>query len=162
MKNYFKRNKYTWIVLAPLFIGWLFNYLMYMIPFSGLLIWTVNLGIIVFWFWGGRQFALMGRSKPMNFLLGNSGWGILFLVFLWQFILLDDASRNLVLASLSQYYVLCMITLSSQIHILYTDAINANEIVIIAYALMLVVFAAGFVYQLKKGNKPEPKPMLRK
>ncbi|KKO52620.1 hypothetical protein [Paenibacillus sp. DMB20] len=69
MKNYLKRNKYTWIVLAPLIGGWLFNFLMFRLPFSGFLIWTVNLGFILFWFWAGRQFSQMTTRKVYGFFI---------------------------------------------------------------------------------------------
>lgn len=147
MELFLRKNKYGLIVLAPLIGGWLFHSLMVMLPFSGFLLWTVNIGFMLFWFWAGRQFALLPRSKMYSFLLGNLVWLPSFLLYIWQFVLVDEASRNMMLAGLSQYYVLFMIIIGTQVHLMYSGDISSTEIVIIAYVLMLVVFAAGFVYQ---------------
>lgn len=154
MKNYLKRNKYTWIVLAPLVGGWLFNFLMFQLPFSGILIWTVNLGFILFWFWAGRQFSQLTTRKVYGFLFGNSLWLLSFLLYIWQFVLLDETSRNMMLAGLSQYYMLFMIIIGTQIHMAYSTVISSTEIVIISYMLMFVVFSVGFMYQGIKGKTP--------
>lgn len=45
------------------------------------------------------------------------------------------------------YDVLSMIIIGTRVHLMYSGDISSTEIVIIAYVLMLFVFAAGFVYQ---------------
>lgn len=153
MSNFMKKNKHALIVLAPLILGWLFNLIMYFLPFSGVLIWTLNLGFVLFWFWGGRQFAQLSTKKVRSYLLGNALWLISFLLYVWQFVLLDEASRSIAIASLSQYYMLFTIILGTQIHMVYSEVINSTEIVIISYLVMLLVFTMGFIYQSVRGKK---------
>ncbi|WP_339272029.1 hypothetical protein MKY48_10780 [Paenibacillus sp. FSL W8-0187] len=50
--------------------------------------------------------------------------------------------------------MLFMIIIGTQVHLMYSGDISSTEIVIIAYVLMLVVFAAGFVYQWLR-RKPQ-------
>lgn len=152
MNNYMKKNKHTLIVLAPLIVGWLFNMLIFVLPFSGILIWMLNLGFVLFWFWGGRQFAKLSIKKVYSYLLGNALWLISFLLFIWQFILLDEAARNMTIAVLSQYYMLFTIIIGTQIHMAYSGVVNSTEIVIISYVVMLVVFTLGFMYQAVRGK----------
>ncbi|UNK18626.1 hypothetical protein MNQ98_00830 [Paenibacillus sp. N3/727] len=153
MSIYMKKNKHLLIVLAPLIIGWLFNMLIFYLPFSGVLIWTLNLGFVLFWFWVGSQFAQLSMKKVYSYLLGNMLWLISFLLYVWQFILLDEASRSIALAGLSQYYMLLTIIIGTQIHMMYSGDINSTEIVIISYMVMLLVFTMGFIYQSVKGKK---------
>ncbi|NMO97193.1 hypothetical protein [Paenibacillus lemnae] len=157
MESYFKRNKLTWIVLAPLFGGWLFNIMMLQVPASGFLIWTINIGFAIFWFWAGRQFAQMNRSKPQSFLMGNLLWILSFGLFVWQFVFINDESRNLVLALLSQLYVVLMVAIGARFYMLIfsPSVIDSTEITILTYILVLVVFAAGFIYEtFRKQKKP--------
>lgn len=47
MNKYIEKNKHALIVIAPLLLGWLFNILIFYVPFSGMLIWTLNLGFVL-------------------------------------------------------------------------------------------------------------------
>ncbi|MBO2945419.1 hypothetical protein JJQ72_15690 [Paenibacillus sp. F411] len=155
LNDYLKKNKMTWIVLAPLLGGWLFQALMTRIPASGVLIWTIHLGFVVFWFWAGRQFSQMKKSTALSFVMGNSLWLICLLLFLWQFMLAGDESRSLVLALMAQLYVLLIVGFGTQLQLLLTGSIDAAQIIIMSYILMLLVFTAGFVYERVRKPKPE-------
>ncbi|WP_054954731.1 hypothetical protein [Paenibacillus dakarensis] len=157
MSNYIAKNKHILIVLAPFIAGWLFYLLMYSIPFSGMLLWTLNIGFVLFWFWGGRQFAKLSMNKVYSYLLGNSLWLLSLLLFLWQSVALDGASQNLAIAGLSQYYMLLMLMIGTQIHLTYAVEIDPVEITLISYAVMLVVFTIGFIYQTVKGKNSSSK-----
>lgn len=152
MNKFIEKNKHALIVLAPLVLGWLFNILIYYVPFSGMLIWTLNLGFVLFWFWGGRQFAKLSMNKVYSFLLGNSIWFISLLLYIWQFLILDEAARSLAIAGLSQYYMLFMLIIGTQIQLMYSGDINSVDIVLISYVVMLVVFTLGFIYQAVRGK----------
>lgn len=152
MNKFIEKNKHAFIVLAPLVLGWLFNILIYYVPFSGMLIWTLNLGFVLFWFWGGRQFAKLSMNKVYSFLLGNSIWFISLLLYIWQFLILDEAARSLAIAGLSQYYMLFMLIIGTQIQLMYSGDINSVDIVLISYVVMLVVFTLGFIYQAVRGK----------
>lgn len=154
MNNYMRKNKHLFIVLAPFLLGWLFNIIIYVMPFFGATsMWILNLGFVLLWFWGGRQFAKLSMKKIYSYLLGNTLWLISFLVYVWQFVLLDEASRNFAIASLSQYYMLFTIIIGTQIQLMYSSVINSTEIVIISYLVMLFVFTLGFIYQAVRGKE---------
>lgn len=154
MNNYMNKNKHLLIVLAPLILGWLLNTLIIYLPFFGSIsMWILNLAFVLFWFWGGRQFAKLSIKKVYSYLLGNVVWLVSFLLFIWQFIFVDEAFRNIALAGLSQYYVLFTLIIGTQIHLSYSTQINTTDVVIISYIVMLVVFTLGFIYQAVRGKK---------
>lgn len=160
MKSYLKRNKHVWIVLGPLVLGWLFNLLMFNLAFTALMMWMVNMAFVLFWFWAGRQFVDVGKNKAYGFLMGNSLWLLTFVLFIWQFLFTDPSSQNMLLAGLSQYYVLLMIGFGAQILVLFTGTADPYAAVLTSYLLMLGVFAAGFTYQRFKKRELSKPPEL--
>lgn len=105
---------------------------------------------IVFWFYVGMQFGNTGISKMKSFLLGNSLWMISLLLYIWQFILLEDEKKNLFIAGLSQDYALGFVGVSGKIIGLFTNTIDGNKVIMISHLIMLLVFAIGFLFAVKK------------
>ena len=99
----------------------------------------------VFWFWVGMKLFCLSGNKIKNFFIGNSIWLLSFLLYLWQFALLDDESRNMFLAGISQYYVLPFIWSGVKLSLLFTDTIHGITITIISFISMLLVFMVGFI-----------------
>lgn len=158
MKSYLKRNKHVWIVLAPLVAGWLFNLLMFTLP--AFMMWVLNLVFVWFWYWAGRQFANVGKNKAYGFLMGNSLWLLMFLLFIWQFLLTDSSSQNTLLTGLTQFYVLMMVGFSAQLNLMFSGAAAPYGVVITSYLLMLVIFSSGFALQWFKDRELSKPPEL--
>ncbi|MEJ8302778.1 hypothetical protein [Saccharibacillus sacchari] len=146
-----KRKIWIWL-LIPFLYGAL-------VSFVPMIIYPVAAQIVfgAFWLWVGMRFALLSGNSLKNFAWGNSLWLISFLLFLWQFILTDDANRNMAIAAVSQNYMLSFLTSGVWIYRLSeTDSIDATPIMTLAYIVMVVVFAIGFVWgKIKKKTQIE-------
>jgi len=129
------------LLLIPFLYGLIVNSLMIFIhPLLSQLIFGV------FWFWVGMIFAQLNINKIKSFLLGNTVWAFSFGLFIWQFIINDDAGRNLLIAGLSQHYISSFIWLGSKVYMLFDNVIHGTNIMLIAYISMFLIFFAGFVY----------------
>lgn len=95
---------------------------------------------------GGMKCA--GQKRAIKrCLFTNSLWGISLIIFIWQFILLSDESRNLPLALFSQLYIQGFIWMGTKISGLFFDVDHGTVIHILAYISMLGVFLLGAAYQ---------------
>ncbi|WP_153720687.1 hypothetical protein [Sporosarcina cascadiensis] len=136
-----KENKKMLIYITiPLIYGFVSNTFMLIIP---PLLSQIVFG--VFWFWVGMKFSCLSGHKVKRFFIGNSIWLLSFLLYLWQFVLLHDESRNIFLAGISQYYMLPFIWSGIKLSLLFTGIINGTTITIISYLSMLLVFTVGFI-----------------
>lgn len=149
--------KLAMLLLLPFIIGLFINTLMasgltrdnqFFITISGILlsIWIYG-GAFIFWFWVGRKFASLGMSKVKSFILGNIGWAISIILFIWQFYLIDQNAMNLIIAGLSQHYALAFTWLGASILGLFTNHINGNTVILLSYVLMILVFSLGFFFK---------------
>ena len=129
----------VWIII-PFVYGFVSNaFLLTMPPFLSQLVFAV------FWFWVGMKFSCLSGNKVKSFFIGNSIWLLSFLLYLWQFALLDDESRNMFIAGISQYYMLPFIWSGTILTLSFTDIIHGTTITIISYLSMLLVFTIGFI-----------------
>ncbi|MCC5910924.1 MAG: hypothetical protein JJT76_10860 [Clostridiaceae bacterium] len=152
------KYKLILIVLLPFIIGYFIEGLMglgmtrnnqlYLSIASMVLSFWIY-GGIVFWFYVGRVFGSLNMNTIKSFILGNSAWGISFSLYIWQFRLLDETSRNFFLGGIAQHYVLGFVGWGSRILTLFTNHIQGIMALQIAYFLMLIVFSLGFYSALK-------------
>ncbi len=105
---------------------------------------------IFFWFYVGTQFGKLDIPKVKSFILGNSFWMISFILYIWQFVLLNGEERNSFIAVMSQNYNLGFVFISSRIINLFTNSIHSNTVMIFSYLIMLIVFSIGFIYKFKE------------
>lgn len=147
-----KTKGIIWI-LVPFIYGYLANVFLFLIlqPIFSQIIFGI------FWFWVGMRYANLNGSKIKNFLIGNSIWLISFVMFIWQFVILNDKNKNLFFAGISQYYIISFIASGTGIYELFvnTNVYNVDPILIISFINMLLVFGAGFIYETFKGRYKE-------
>lgn len=87
----------------------------------------------------------------MNLVMGNSIWLLSFLLYLWQFVLLDSPGSNTSIALISQYYMLSFGWTGSKLSSLFSNVYNSTTITILSYISMLIIFTIGFIVgKLKK------------
>ncbi|WP_172251329.1 hypothetical protein [Saccharibacillus deserti] len=144
-----KKKAWIWISI-PLLYGALSFVLLWIFP--------LRIGQIVFgafWLWIGMRFARLEGSSVKNFVWGNSLWLISFLLYLWQFVLLDDANRNMALAAWSQYYALSFVMSGAWVYMAFEKGvIRSTPVAIYAYGIMFLVFAIGFLWgKIKKRSR---------
>lgn len=138
-------TKYLWMILwilLPFVYGYISNTLTFMLYIPTVVI-QVLFGI--FWFWVGMKFSRINGNTVKNFLIGNSVWLLSFILFLWQFVILDDGSRNKFFALVSQYCIIPFIWSGTHLSMLFGNDIYSTTIIMFAFLSMLVVFTAGFI-----------------
>ena len=146
------KSKYILIILIPLIIGIVINRVNFVLQIYSTAPWIFVIAFIIFWFWTGKVFATANHNRAKSFLIGNSLWGISFILYIWQFILLDDTNKNLIIAGISQNYMILIVPIATKIMMMFTDIIDGTIISIVAYILMFVIFSIGFIYESVKKN----------
>lgn len=127
-------------VLAPLIYGILTS-----ISVSLLSPLLIQILFTVLWFWVGMKFSHLSGSKVKNFFEGNSLWLLSLLLYLWQFFLLSDETRNTFMAMFSQYYMTAFLWSGTKLSQLLCGDLDGKMITIFAYLVMFVVFVIGFL-----------------
>jgi len=95
------------------------------------------------------KFARLNIASIQGLLIGNSVNIISFFLFLWSFYFVSESSRNLWVAGISQLYAHPTLSISFRIYRLIDPEVYTNEYVIISYALMSLVFVAGFIFKTR-------------
>jgi len=127
-------------ILIPLIYGFVSNTFMLIIhPLMSQIVFSV------FWFWVGIRLSNISGSNVKSFIFGNSIWLLSFLLYIWQFVLLNDESRNMLIALISQYYMLSFIWTGTKLSLLFSDVSSGVTITIISYLSMLLVCTVGFI-----------------
>lgn len=140
------KKEVIWL-LIPFIYGFLVNQFLVMVPMLSQLVFAV------FWFFIGYRFAHLKISKTTSFLFGNSLWAVSFILFIWQFLILDGTSRNLVIAAISQYYILPFMWIGTKVTLMFSNILNSTNIMLLAFLSMFVIFLLGFVLGLIKNRK---------
>lgn len=135
--------EYIYIHL-PLVAGHFFNLIaIYFFPPPIL----TQIVFLAFWLWVGFRFAALALNKLVSFIVGHSLWLLSLLLFLWQFVLVDDESRNLFLAGMSQNYIFGFlwsgvkwVRITNDIHF------TTINVTIASFIMMFLTFTVGFVF----------------
>ncbi len=143
-----KRKMWIWLLIPFLYGALSFVFIQIVPP----LIAQIVMG--AFWLWVGMQFARLGGSSIRNFVWGNSLWLISFLLFLWQFVLLNDENRNMAIASISQNYMLAFILSGVWMYKISDPSVfHSTTAILLAYLVMFAVFVIGFVWGKVKKSR---------
>lgn len=134
------------LLLVPFVYGFFVNIMVIpMFPF------IMQFVLLVFWFYVGATFSKLDMPVWKSFIIGNSVWLISFILFVWQFVVLDGASRSMGLALLSQHYMLAFVYGAVRVLPFLS---NGTTIMFCAYMLMLLTFTFGFLAmkRRRRGN----------
>ena len=127
------------LTLVPILIGWLINVFIYVPKVGMALFYVLPFVVLVFWFWLGRQYAKTDWSPLSAIIIGSASGLISLVLYIWQFHIITEEARNILIAALSQMYFAAVpewIFARSGIYIV---------IHIIALVLMIAVFAFGYI-----------------
>lgn len=130
------------LTLIPLICGYLVNSMLF--PFYPFI---MQLVFLIFWCFVGLRFSKWNTSTWKSFLIGNSLWFISFILFIWQFNILNDAERSIELAMLSQHYMLAFVYGAAK---LFPFLHSGTIIMLSAYILMFITFSIGYLANKKK------------
>ncbi|GAA0337819.1 hypothetical protein GCM10008967_30100 [Bacillus carboniphilus] len=136
------------LIFIPLVTGYILNRValyFFMPPIISQIIFTA------FWFWVGYRFTLLPWNKLKSFIVGNSIWLLSLLLFIWQFVVLDDESRNLILAGLSQNYIVGFLWSGVKwASVMYDSQLTTLNVTISSFIFMFLTFTVGFIYSWVK------------
>ncbi len=147
-----KRANLLIMVVSPVLLGVLFNNFLVLIP---LFIFVAPFLMIIYWFFAGSKFAENNVSPVKAVLMANSIGIISLALYYWQFTIVSDAKRSLLIAGFSQMFSAPLSYLSAVIGFLFTDATDEISLVmqVIGLILMIIVFLSGYLYRKKNLKK---------
>lgn len=144
-----KKVKLLLMTLSPILIGLLFNYLVF-IP---LLIYIVPFLVMIYWFWVGTNFGENVRNPFKSIVLANSIGIISLVLYYWQFVIVADKERNLMLAGFSQMFTASLSYITARIGFIFEKTPNEVTQVttlvmqVTGLMLMIIVFFSGYIYK---------------
>lgn len=151
-----KKSVLLLLTLVPVVIGYLLNVLI-TVPLIGMIgFYLIPLFTTVFWFYLGKQYAYRWKTVPAVLIAHIVGFCSL-LVYLWQFLLETDETRNLTLAGLSQ-----MFSASTPLYLFggiarlvesqpnYAGRATMVAMQVIALVYMIIVFCVGVYWEKRK------------
>ena len=144
------------LTLVPVVVGYLVN-VWIMVPVMGTAsFYLLPLFTTAFWVYLGRQYARRWRTVPALLIAHAVGFCSL-LVYLWQFLLETDETRNLTLAVFSQ-----MFSASTPLYLFggiarlvesqpnYAGRASMVAMQVIALIYMMIVFCIGIYLEKRK------------
>ena len=155
-----KKGVLILLTFVPIIIGWATN-LMILIPIFGMILFYV-LPVVttIFWIYLGKQFAHTSWKTIPAILIGNATGIASLLLYLWQFLLKTDETRNLTLAGISQMfsasapgYILGRLALLFEREPHTIGAASAVALQIISVIYMIAIFSIAFLYEKSKAKK---------
>lgn len=157
MKNS-KIIKLILLVIVPFLAGEAINRLLsYGLTIDSSTFWSIistllygwQIGSVFYWFLVGKYFGGLKLGRLKGIILGNIAWGISLILFVWQFLLMQDSSRNLMLAAIPQHYILGFSGWSSMLLSFLTSSIDSTSIILVAHIMMMAIFLLGYKYAEK-------------
>ncbi|BDF68235.1 hypothetical protein CE91St43_22070 [Oscillospiraceae bacterium] len=148
--------------LAPAAVGWVYNVTFMIwatIPVLGMFIWYgVPLAVLAFWGLLGYNCRAKGRRYLPTLALTHWVMATEVAVYLWQFLLVGDEARSMLLAGFSQWFnVFAIYTtrlallFESQPNYVGQATMTASEV--IALALIVLAFSLGWLWPHRKPMK---------
>lgn len=151
-----KRSVLILLSFVPVVVGWLVNILL-RIPVIGMAgFYLLPLLTTVFWFFLGKQYAHKWKVVP-GILIAHTVGICSVLIYLWQFLLETDATRNTALAVYSQMFSAATpLYLIGRIAVLferqpnYAGMASLVAMQVIGLVYMVIVFSAGMYLEKKR------------
>ena len=134
------------LTLVPILAGALIN--ASITPLGMLLYYALPILVLVFWFWLGGQYAGTDWGMLPSVLIGSATGIASLVLYVWQFCLESEGTRNPFLAGLSQMYAgsIPLYVFSFIFRLLKLGDVGQMFLVheVLAVILMAVVFLAGY------------------
>lgn len=151
-----KKRNLVLMTFVPVLIGYLINTTIF-IPVIGMLIfYVVPFLTIGFWFYLGSLYSETTWNALASILIGNAIGILSLLLYLWQFLLKAEETRNLTLAAFSQMFSAATpLYLFGKLAILFEtepNSIGRNSMVamqVISLVFMIVIFTCGYFWGRK-------------
>lgn len=151
-----KKSKVTLLVLSPIIIGILFNFLIIIPGLSSILMYGGPIFFILYWGIVGGMFNEYMESSLKATLLANLGGIISLIIYIWQFVFISDDKRSILLALLSQGFSAPLSILTVRFGLLLENSPNEITSVTMLTAqfcgllIMMIIFLIGFSVKKKR------------
>lgn len=153
-----KKSVLVLFAFVPVIVGYVVNWLI-LVPFIGMVgFYLLPIITTVFWFFIGKQYSRKWKAVPAVLIAHSVGFCSL-LIYLWQFLLETDVTRNFALAGFSQMfsaatplYLFGGIARLVESQPNYAGRATMVAMQVLAVIYMIIVFSIGY-YTEKKKNK---------
>lgn len=152
-----KKSVLVLLTFVPVVIGYFLNISIALPVIGAVLFYILPLLTTVFWFYLGRQYARSSWNTIPALLIGNAAGFISLLLYLWQFLLETDETRNLTLAVASQMfsaavptYLFVRLAALFETQANYIGRATMVALQVISFAFMVIVFLCGYSWEKKK------------
>ena len=155
-----KKSTLVLLTFVPVIVGYIIN-LTILLPVIGpLFFYVMPIFATVFWFYLGRQFAHTAWKTIPAILIGNATGIVSLLLYLWQFLLKTDETRNLTVAAISQmfpasapYYLLAKIAILFEKEPNTIGPTATNALQVLSFGYMFVVFCVAILWEKNRIKK---------
>ena len=141
-------KKYILIILTlvPILAGWLINVTLLVPVLGELMFYVFPILVLVFWFRLGGWYAQTDWATLPAILTGNAMGILSIAIYMWQFVALDEVSRNVGLAFWSQMYSIGTLGyfLGGIVTLFFRSQAASHTMQVICLASMIAVFSFGF------------------
>lgn len=140
------------LTIVPVLTGYMLNRTVLIPGLGTLLYYLLPCVVFVFWFYLGSNYSKSGWNVLQSAMIGNWAGFLSLLLYLWQFLLCDDGSRNLLLSALSQCFASNTILVTAKLALLFESEKNAvtqasiTAMQILGLLLMVFIFSAGYAF----------------
>lgn len=149
------------LAIAPMLIGYIYNLsLLLMIPIiAQVLYYVVPILLIIYWYYVGEIYLKHIKNPFIAVLTGNSFAILSLVIYIWQFIILDDQNRSTIFAIIAQCFFAPIYILTAKIGPLFEPKpnsitqISVNVMNISALIIMVAVFVIGYMVHRRKALK---------
>lgn len=149
-----KRRYLIAIAISPAIVGYFYNN-MILIPGLGVfLLKLFPIIMFIYWFIVGKRLAFLSKNMYKDIMLSHSVGLISLVIYLWQFLLVDDEHRNRLLAGFSQMFSSSISPYMAKIVILFSGnnigqgTLTAMQI--LGLLCMFLVFSIGYMFGKKE------------
>ncbi|WP_113673943.1 hypothetical protein [Vallitalea guaymasensis] len=149
------------LIFIPFVFGYLTN-LVFLVPGVGTLTYSLMpFVLLIYWFWVGIQFSKSSIKNVYALIYGNILCVLSLLLYYWQFILLGEEKRSMILASISQMYVSPLSPITARFGIMFEKLPNVlsqtsiTAMHTIGTILLVITFLAGFIFEKIKHSRLE-------
>ncbi len=147
------------MTFVPIIMGYIINSMLRVSVFLGYYI--VPCLVLIFWFFLGRQFSRTNWRLVFSLLISSVSGVLSLCLYWWQFVVENDATRNMTIAKLSQMYMASVpLFLVSKLFTPFLDRFinlttTENIIVLqmISIIIMMIVFGAGYTWGKSQLNE---------
>lgn len=138
------------LVVSPILIGYIYNILIFMPNSMIITLWLMPIAQLCYWFVIGGIFAQIYEDSLRAIITGNIAGIISYVIYIWQFLLVEPTNRILGVSMLSQMFSIGLVPITSRLGILFENNTNKftqttlNAMQPIGLGFMISIFAIGY------------------